>query len=69
MLEPRTLNQTPVPSPENVPHSVMNKLLGLVDLRLETEGLKARQIENEIDEIIANLYQLTDTEKLVIGMG
>ena len=69
MLESRTLKQTPVPSPENVPHSVMNKLLSLVDLRLETEGLKARQIETELDEIVANLYQLTDTEKILIGMG
>lgn len=68
MLEPRTLNLTPVPSPEKIHHSVMNKLLNLVDLRLETEGMKARQIETELDEIIANLYQLTDTEKHAIGM-
>lgn len=69
MLEPRTLNRTPVPSPEDVPHTVMNRLLGLVDLRLATEGPEARQVETELDEIIANLYQLTDTERLVIGMG
>lgn len=68
MLEPRTLKLTPVPPPKDVPHAIMNKLLSLVDLRLETDGLEARQTETELDKIIANLYQLTDTERLVIGM-
>lgn len=68
MLEPRTLNQTPVPDPETVSPSVRNRLINLVDKRLHAEKIEARRIEHEMDEIIADLYQLTAEERKTVGM-
>lgn len=68
MLEPRTLNMTPVPSPDTVHPSIMNRLINLIDRRLENKPAEARQIEKEVDVIVADLYQLTAAERRAIGM-
>jgi hypothetical protein len=68
MLEPRTLNQTPVPDPETVSPSVRNRLISLVNRRLQAKKSEARRLENEMDEIVADLYQLTAVEKKAVGM-
>lgn len=69
MLERKTLSQIPVPDPTQVPAAQMRRLIGLVDKRLCSNGSIAFDLEKEIDDFVANLYGLTEKERLAIGMG
>lgn len=69
MLEPKSLLKTPVPDPTKVAPSVMNSLLLLVDKRLLDSGLELLRIENEIDELVADLYGFTEQERSRYGVS
>ncbi|MBD1869441.1 hypothetical protein H6F95_19470 [Cyanobacteria bacterium FACHB-471] len=69
MLEPKSLLKTPVPDPTKVAPSVMNSLLLLVDKRLLASGLEILRIENEIDELVADLYGFTEQERSMYGVS
>jgi len=62
MLEPLRLLDTPVPDPKNVDPTVFNRLILLVDIRLEALGQRIIQVEKEIDEIVSGLYGLNSDE-------
>lgn len=69
MLEVKTLKKVPVPDLENVPVILKRQVLDLVEERLVTNGLRAIEIENKINEIAADLYQLSRRERKTIGMS
>lgn len=68
MLEPKTLRKTPVPDPAKVPPVIMLRLLDLVDQRLASTGIMIRDIEKQIDDIVADLYNLSREERIALGM-
>jgi hypothetical protein len=68
MLEPKTLEDVPVPDPSQIPTRAMKSLLGLVNSRLSQDGEDAIQVERQIDAIIAELYELSEEERLAIGI-
>ncbi len=68
MLEPRTLNPTPVTDPEYVKPSVLARIIYLINQRLNTDGKEALELEKELDCIIADLYRLTSAEKIIVGI-
>ena len=63
MLEIKTLSKTPVPDPSAVAPLTKKRLLDLVDERLSSSGERARDIETEIDVIVADLYGLNSQER------
>jgi type I restriction-modification system DNA methylase subunit len=67
-LEAKTLGVTRIPNPLKVDPIVLRRLVRLVDERLEAAGPKAFSIEGEIDEIVADLYSLTASERRLVGM-
>ena len=68
MLEPKTLRTTPVPSPINSTPKLRRKLIDLVRIRLESDGREAISIENEIDNVVSDLYGLTSSERIDLGI-
>jgi methylase of polypeptide subunit release factors len=64
-LEVKTLNSIPVPDPAKVKPTILLKLLHLVDQKLA--GKVATEIDSEIDELVAEIYDLNTSEKLVVG--
>lgn len=62
MLEKRTLSETPVPDPNKVEPRILSELLSLVDIRLKAKGKEIIQAEEKIDQIISNLYGLTQED-------
>ncbi|MBD2122403.1 Eco57I restriction-modification methylase domain-containing protein [Trichocoleus sp. FACHB-262] len=64
MLEPKRLQDTPVPDPKLVAPKILNRLISLVDIRLEAKGKNMIEIEEEIDNIVSNLYGLTRDEAM-----
>jgi len=71
MLEPDTLNRVPIPDPARTSSTVMQKLLSLVDNRInERPSTKdATDLEREIDDLVADIYGLTPSEKRSIIAG
>jgi hypothetical protein len=68
MLEVNTLKKTPVPNPIDVSNSTMNKIINLVNDRLNLTGYEAVKLEREIDNLVADLYLLSEKEKEVLGL-
>lgn len=66
-LEPKTLKHTPVPSPDTSPVKV-RQILELVDRRMLTQGRDAIDLENRIDQLVADLYGLSAEERKTLGM-
>ena len=68
-LEVKTLKSTPVPDPANIPSSAMIEIIDLVKRRgMATNDLDAFQIEKKLNDIITNLYGLTEQELRALGM-
>ena len=68
MLEIKTLSSTPVPNPAKIDPLVKKHLLNLVDERLLVSGSQANSIEEEIDNIVADLYGLSMQERAALGI-
>jgi hypothetical protein len=68
MLEPKTLSKTPVPDPSKVSTASLLQLIQLTDKRLLSTGEQALVLEEEIDNVVAELYGLTEKERRAIGM-
>lgn len=68
MLEPKTLENVPVPDPSHIPPSALKGLLALVNRRLSQVSDDAIRVERELDAIVAELYDLSAEERLAIGL-
>lgn len=68
MLEPKTLKKVRVPNPARVPRTTMRRIQLLVGERMKDRADKRVRIENELDQIVAGLYGLSDSERVEIGM-
>jgi hypothetical protein len=68
MLEPKTLKRTPIPDPSTTDWQTKLKLLELVDERVSAEGPAAREIEGNIDDLVAGLYALSSWERRALGV-
>lgn len=68
MLEVKTLRSTPVPDPSYVSPSTMKRLLDLVKERINTKSFYARDIDKNIDKIVAELYGLNFEDQIVLGI-
>lgn len=68
MLEPKTLKNTPVPDPAQVPSKSMHRIVKLVDRRLLVSGVDALEIEKQLDELVADLYGLSSKERRILGL-
>lgn len=66
-LEPKTLKHTPVPPPDTSFIKV-RQIIDLVDERLIADGRKAINIEIELDNLVADLYELSKEERIILGM-
>lgn len=66
-LEPKTLKLTPVPKPDTSFVKV-RQIIDLVDKRLLLDGRKAIELEIELDNLVADLYDLSNDERKVLGM-
>ena len=68
MIEVKTLKTTPIPDPSRVSSGDLNKLVSLVDDRLESKGYDAVQIDRQIDKIVSKLYNLTEKDMSTLGI-
>jgi hypothetical protein len=68
MLEVKTLNTTPVPDPSKVSTSTMRHLLDVTNRRLQITGPETSILETEIDELVSELYGLTQAQRRALGM-
>jgi hypothetical protein len=66
MLEKKTLKSLFVPKPKDVEPAIMKKLLNFVEKRLGDQNVDV--IEAQIDEIVAQLYGLSDEDRQQIGL-
>jgi len=66
MLEPKTLKQVPIPDLSQVPASVLNRLLSLVDAYLA--GRATIENDREMEHAVIELYGLSAAERQVLGM-
>ncbi|MFA4974267.1 MAG: N-6 DNA methylase, partial [bacterium] len=66
MLEPKTLKELRIPPPAEVHPSRMKRLLALVRRRLDNSD--AQDLELDIDRVVADLYGLSTTDRIEIGM-
>jgi type I restriction-modification system DNA methylase subunit len=66
MLEKKTLKSLRVPNPKDVEPAMMKKLLKLVEKRLDEPNPK--QTEAQIDELVSQLYGLSEDDRQQIGM-
>jgi hypothetical protein len=65
MLEKKTLSGLRVPDPSAVQPTLLNRMLRLVNRRLQ--NTQATDIEKEIDRLVADAYGLTAPERHEIG--
>jgi len=66
MLEPKTLKKVHVPDPSSIPTATIKEIQEIVEKRLNAREIKT---ENKIDNIVADLYGLSEEEKKEVGMG
>lgn len=66
MLEPKTLKQMAVPDPARVPVRTMKRIQAVVSRRLKDPS--DRRAELQIDDLVAQLYGLSPTERSLVGM-
>lgn len=67
-LEVSTLKGVRLPAFSTVDGSVARKMTRLVESRIEAVGPRALDIENAIDEVVADLYGLNAEERRFVGM-
>lgn len=67
-LELSTLKGTRIPSFSSVDRSIARTIIRLVETRIETVGPAAFEIENDIDNFVADLYRLDPQERKITGM-
>jgi hypothetical protein len=67
MLEPKTLREMAVPDPREIPAKTMRRIQTLVARRLRDP--RDTKAELELDDTVADLYGLTESERNLIGMG
>jgi hypothetical protein len=68
-LEVQTLKKIPVPNPEKVLPATMRRILDLVEQRIHVIGKNALELENTLDHVIADLYDLDSKERKSLGMN
>ncbi len=68
-LEVATLSETRIPSFWSVATAPRGRILRLVDARLTASGEAALRIEQELDDLIADLYGLSSQDKAIVGVG
>jgi hypothetical protein len=69
MLEPKTLKKTPVPDPAKIDRASFSNILKLVDRRLILKRESDMfDCERKIDLAVSELYELTNDERLSLGM-
>ena len=68
LLEPKTLRKTPIPDPAQVSPVTMHQLLALVDERMSVSITGVRDVEMQIDGLVADLYGLSRKERRALGM-
>jgi type I restriction-modification system DNA methylase subunit len=68
MLEVKTLNQTPVPDPSQIPNKDFKKMVELVERRIKSSALDGINLEKEIDALACKLYSLNSDDKKVLGI-
>lgn len=66
MLEPKTLKKIHVPDPSIVPASTLNTIKHLIQEQINNPS---QNNEQRIDQIVADLYGLSEEEQIHIGMG
>jgi hypothetical protein len=69
MLESKTLATTPVPNPVQVNPALFRKIVKLVDDRLKASEPQSTEIENKLDGLVAELYDLSIEERRLIGIA
>ncbi len=65
MLEPKTLKKLRVPDPSGIPTATIKEIQDIVEKLLNTKELKT---ESTIDNIVADLYNLSQEDKKEVGM-
>jgi hypothetical protein len=68
MLESKTLATTPVPNPQANP-VLFRKIVKLIDDRLKASEPQSTEIENKLDGLVAELYDLSIEERRLIGIA
>jgi hypothetical protein len=67
-LEGPTLSAVRVPAFKSVDATIARKIVRLVEIRIEATGTVALNREDEIDELVADLYGLDARERKIVGM-
>lgn len=68
-LEISTLRAVRVPAFSGVEPGAVRNIIRLVERRIEATGSEALEIENVLDELVADLYGLSREERKVVGIG
>jgi hypothetical protein len=66
MMEPKTLKELRLPTPDAVPRTMMNRLQHLVRRRLSDDG--GEQVGIEIDDVVAGICGLSHKERAEVGL-
>jgi len=67
-LEVATLKGIRTPAFSSVDRGVARKLVRLVENRIEATAAAALELEDSIDDLVADLYGLTSDERRIVGM-
>ncbi len=67
VLEPATLNTIPIPRPSDISSTIRRKLIMLVDKRYAA-ATNYQSIESEIDQLVFEIYGLSDADRKVLGI-
>jgi len=67
-LEGATLKGIRIPAFSSVDRNISRKLVRLVENRIEATGATALEIEDTIDDLVADLYGLTAAERRIVGI-
>lgn len=68
-LEVATLRTTPIPDPSRIEKVLLREIIKLVGMRLEATGASATSLEKSIDDRVADAYELSSTERRLVGLG
>jgi hypothetical protein len=67
MVENKTLKEFRIPDPRSVPTTLMQKLISLVDVRLQ-RGYST-EVESSIDSVVSQLYGLHEDDLQALGIA
>ena len=65
MLDPVYLRKIPVPDPSRISPSHFNKIVRLVEKRIETSDIS---LDAEIDSLVLDAYSLTSADRELLGV-